>query len=101
MLDLLAGILSGGFLTHEIPAEERTLSQVFLAFSAEAFGGRDYLDSYAEKLVQDLVSIPEEERVGTIRYPGEGSLERRKENLKTGVPVDPAIWEKIRNLLVE
>lgn len=98
MLDLFAGILSGGFLTHEIPPEERTLSQVFIALHVDAYGGRDYVNTYAEKLVQDLKSIPAEERSGRILYPGEGSLARREDNLKNGVPVDQKIWDKIKKL---
>ena len=98
MLDLLAGILSGGSLTNEIPEEERTLSQVFIAFNADSYGGMDYIDAYAERLVQDLKSIPQEERIDTISYPGEGSLARRRDNLENGVPVDDHIWEKIEGL---
>lgn len=99
MLDLLAGILAGGSLTHEISEEERTLSQVFIAFNADSYGGEDYLNAYAEKLVRNLKSIPEEDRIDAIPYPGEGSLARRRENLKNGVPVDEHIWEKIEALL--
>jgi len=99
MLDLFAGILSGGSLTHEIPEEERTLSQVFIALDADTYGGREYIDRYAEKLVQDLKTIPEEDRIDTILYPGEGSLAKREDNLKNGVPVDSNIWDKIKKLI--
>jgi len=29
------------------------------------------------------------------RYPGEHTLHLREENLRLGVPVDPAVWEKL------
>jgi 3-dehydro-L-gulonate 2-dehydrogenase len=96
MLDLLAGVLSGGSITSDIPEEESNLSQVFIAFNTDNFG--KYINDYAEKLVKSLKSIPDKDTIHEVLYPGEGSLKRRKDNLKNGIPVDQKIWEKIEKL---
>ena len=64
----------------------------------DSSGGREYIESYAENLVKDLKSIPEELIIDNIFYPGENSLLRRKNNLKNGVPVDSEIWHKVNDL---
>ncbi|VAX29201.1 hypothetical protein MNBD_IGNAVI01-323 [hydrothermal vent metagenome] len=33
-----------------------------------------------------------------IRYPGQGVLERRKQNLKNGIQVEKEIWDKVLTL---
>jgi 3-dehydro-L-gulonate 2-dehydrogenase len=100
MLDLLAGILSGGSITCDVAEDEYNLSQIFIAFSMDSLGGKKYIKQYSERLVQDLKSIPKKYRKHSILYPGEGSLDRRKENLKKGIPIDPDIWEMVKNLLI-
>jgi 3-dehydro-L-gulonate 2-dehydrogenase len=98
MLDMLAALLSGGAATHQITDEEPNLSQVFIAFSLERFGGRAYVDRLADELVEHLNSLPEDQREQHIAYPGEGTLKRRAENRNNGIPVDEKTWELIREL---
>jgi 3-dehydro-L-gulonate 2-dehydrogenase len=33
-----------------------------------------------------------------VRYPGEQTLHLRQENIKLGVPIDPSIWQKVKEL---
>ena len=36
---------------------------------------------------------------GHIRYPGEKTLQTRKENMATGIPVDPKVWQEVCSLV--
>lgn len=89
LLDLMAGMLSGGSFTHQItqdPDREGGLSQVFIALDAR---GRE---SMAEAVIENL------RQVSGVRYPGERVLATRRENRELGVPVDEEVWREILQL---
>ena len=52
----------------------------------------------AEETLKDIQNSVPEHANKKIRYPGEGTLIRRKENTELGIPVDPEIWKKICEL---
>ena len=92
MLDVIAAMLSGGHATHEIPArpeEETALSQVFIAFDPVWCAG--CRSDLANAIVEHLKSADD-----SVRYPGERSLALRQKHLEEGIPVDPSIWQAIR-----
>ena len=89
MLDVLAAVVSGGQSTHEIGAQgkEFAVSQVFIALDARSLAGRDRCEHAVNAVVEDL------HRAGdAVRYPGEGMLKIRQENLAQGIPVDEDQW---------
>jgi 3-dehydro-L-gulonate 2-dehydrogenase len=91
MLDLLAALLSGGQATHQVPTTPETetgVSQVFLAFDVAS--GTHLADEVIAHLQAPLRDG------GRVRYPGERTLETRRESLAKGVPVDPSIWEAVQ-----
>ena len=98
MLDLLASLLSGGSATREIPRDslqETELSQMFIAFDLQRI---DQNETH-EKLVNEIIEFvhgtdPSE----TVRYPGERTLQVRKENLEKGIPVEKEVWEQIQRM---
>jgi 3-dehydro-L-gulonate 2-dehydrogenase len=105
MLDLLAGTLSGGKTTHQIeptPEREVGISQVFIAFNPasleSAAGAAGPMESIiAEQVIENLHSGAK--AAGEpVRYPGEQVLRVRKENLRQGVPVDPSVWQQVREI---
>jgi 3-dehydro-L-gulonate 2-dehydrogenase len=94
LLDMAAALLSAGLATHQIPAdplEETRLSQVFLAFDLSTFGGTE--SHIADDIIESLHAGGGE----GVRYPGERTLQIRSENLEKGIPVEPAVWEKVRS----
>jgi 3-dehydro-L-gulonate 2-dehydrogenase len=94
LLDLMAATLSGGKATHQIPADplrETGLSQVFLAIDPPASG------QLADQVIGALQSA-DAGKGGRVRYPGEQTLKIRAENLRVGIPVDPAIWREVQGL---
>ena len=97
MLDLLAALLSGGLATHQIAPEslkETGLSQVFLAFDPSLIDQGSENGKVADQIIQYVQGAPasNEEKV---RYPGQRTLEIRKQNLAEGIPVEPQVWQQI------
>ena len=100
VLDLLATSLAAGCSTRDLgtQAAEYGVSQVFAAFS------RSLIDAPAleqiERTLVDLHTARTDSEL-SVRYPGEHLLTIRAENLRDGVPVDEAIWEKVKRLASE
>jgi len=98
-LDMLAAMLSGGLATHQItrdPERESAISQVFLAIDPSNLAGPYELTRIAEGILQSLRDATPTDPANPVRYPGEQTLRIRGENLRLGVPVDPAIWHDLR-----
>jgi 3-dehydro-L-gulonate 2-dehydrogenase len=101
VLDMLAAMLSGGNATHDIPLEptrESGVSQVFLAIDPSSFAARPDLDRIASAILDSLREATPIDPAHPVRYPGEQTLQLREENLRLGVPVDPAIWQNLQSL---
>ena len=91
MLDMMAALLSGGRATHEIaahPEQETGLSQVFIAVDRSRLDPSATTPGTVDAILEDLQT----------RYPGERTLETRRQNLEQGIPVEPSIFELVRSL---
>jgi 3-dehydro-L-gulonate 2-dehydrogenase len=99
MLDLMAGLLSGGQFTHQVvadPEEESRLSQVFIAFDFSSLTDPKTTAQLADQVIQHFQFS---EKTGeSIRYPGQHVLEARRENMARGIPVRPLIWKEIQEV---
>lgn len=100
MLDLLAALVSGGKATHQITPDslkETGLSQVFLAFDPSLI---DQGSGNAKVVDQIIQYVQGAQTSGTerVRYPGQRTLEIRKQNLAEGIPVEPQVWQQIQAL---
>ena len=96
VLDMAAAMLSLGKATHQIPADplrETDLSQMFVAIHPAALGD---VPDVADAIVASLHNCAPAEEGKPVRYPGEQTLRIREENLRQGLPVDPAIWAEIQ-----
>lgn len=99
MLDLVAGLLSGGQFTWQMAADpegETNLSQVFIAIALPVLVGDKTAAELAEQVIHHFQSSDGAGK--KLRYPGQRVLETRKENLLNGIPVQPSIWEEIQRL---
>lgn len=94
LLDLVAALVSGGRSTCQIgrEKEEYGVSQVFIAINVCT---APHLHQTMEETVQDLHSAPALEQNEPVRYPGEGMLQTRQDNLKNGIPVDEDYWQEV------
>jgi 3-dehydro-L-gulonate 2-dehydrogenase len=91
LLDMMAALLSGGRATHEIPAhpeQETGLSQVFIAADVSRLNAPATMPGTVDAILEDLQT----------RYPGERTLETRRQNLEQGIPVEPSIFDLVRSL---
>ncbi len=100
VLDLVAAVLSGGRPTVGVGqlGEEYGMSQVFIAMDAMRIAGDDFLSSAVKAVLDDLHGSTPVDPAQPVRYPGESSLAIRRANRANGIPIDDAVWEKIKLL---
>ncbi|MEZ4674313.1 MAG: 3-dehydro-L-gulonate 2-dehydrogenase [Caldilineaceae bacterium] len=96
LLDLVATLLAGGLATHQIGQQitEFGVSQVFIAFDLAKSGSAALVEQAVDEIITDLheaTPVAGE----TVLYPGERAWQRRQENLRDGIPVEPALWEQV------
>ena len=100
MLDLFAAVLSGGKSTMEIRqrGHEFGVSQIFIVMAP----GSDMFDSSREllldQMILDIQGTPAADEDQPVRYPGQKTVDIRKENLRKGIPVDEDVWRRICSL---
>jgi LDH2 family malate/lactate/ureidoglycolate dehydrogenase len=51
-----------------------------------------------KEIIDDYHSSIPDTQSGEIRFPGEGSLKNRQQNLAKGIPVNKLVWEEIKKL---
>lgn len=101
-LDLIGGVLTLGKTVTKVGKEceeEYGLTQVFIAIRPDLLNGdQEKAQEIIEETLKDIkASLPDHEG-GSVRYPGEATLQRRKENMEQGILVHPEIWARIRKL---
>jgi 3-dehydro-L-gulonate 2-dehydrogenase len=98
VLDLIAAVLSGGNTSCRVGklSTETELSQIFIAFDLGHFPDRKEIDSKIDETLQDLKKSEPVQGGRAVRFPGEGLVQVRAENLKNGIPVDEGIWNAVR-----
>jgi 3-dehydro-L-gulonate 2-dehydrogenase len=98
MLDLFAAMLSGGNATHQIPRDserETGISQVFIAIDPSHLASPADLAHTTDGILASLRQAIPIDPKNPVRYPGEHTLQVRRENLEKGVPVDEALWQQL------
>ena len=100
VLDLIATLISGGDSTQVIGSRsnETDVSQVFIAIDVATLSGAQLLEDTVDRIVKDFQDVPPLEGVSSIRYPGEGMLAIREDNLANGIPVDPDLWSEVLSM---
>ncbi len=100
LLDIMGTVLSAGLSTQQLTKKEAeySVSQVFIAFNLKKLHNFPAVEGTVNEIISDYKASASEESENKIRYPGERALIVSKENLKNGIPVDQAIWNKIINL---
>lgn len=96
MLDLFAGILSGGHTVSDISShgkDETGVSQVFIAMDPRKYSSEETM----EELITRVLAFTKGEG-GVVYYPGEQTLKRRQEHLRQGIPITEDLWRIIEHL---
>lgn len=100
LLDLLAATLSDGFSTTQIGAkhkDEYGISQVFIAISPKMLNTH-HRETILTQTLAALHQATPNEAGGRAYYPGEKTLQIRKENQEKGIPVDKDFWKALCDL---
>jgi 3-dehydro-L-gulonate 2-dehydrogenase len=71
------------------------VSQVYIAFDLANRLQPQALRSIADGVIEDLRLTWEGPESWGFHYPGEGACQRRETNRRDGVPIDPAVWQRI------
>ncbi len=101
LLDLIATILSGGNSSTDIgknSVDEYGLSQVFIAIDTQKIANNEFLKLAVNNVLEDIKGAEKVTESDEIKYPGERTLEKRKENIEKGIPVDEKIWNRILSM---
>lgn len=101
VLDLVATMLSGGnsaFRVGKLGGDEYGLSQVCIAIDARQIAGEDFLASAVNEVLDDIKASERVSADQEIRYPGEKEARTRRQNREQGIPVEDAVWNKIKAL---
>lgn len=102
VLDLIGGMLTLGNTVTKVGKEceaEYGLTQIFIAIKPEFLSeDQEKAQEIIEETLKDIKASAPDHEGGSVRYPGESTLLRRKENAEKGIPVNPEIWEKIKNM---
>lgn len=95
VLDLLAVALSGGRSTAKITQDEYEsgVSQCFICLQQP-----DMHSALIEEILAFTKSSAPASSQKSVSYPGERTLQTRLENEKNGIPVNPEIWEQLKNM---
>ena len=100
VLDLVAAVLAGGRSTKqvgELGGDEYSLCQMFIALDASRIAGDDYIAAAINEVLDNLHGSERVDANRAVLYPGERSLGIRNANRANGIPVDDAVWAKIKS----
>ena len=100
VLDLIATLVTSGDSTSVIGSrsDETNVSQVFIAIDVGSLAGSQIVEETVDRIVKDFQDVPPLDGVNEIRYPGQGMLAIREDNLMNGIPVDPDLWTEVLNM---
>jgi 3-dehydro-L-gulonate 2-dehydrogenase len=100
LLDILAAVLSGGLSTQAITKleKEHALSQVFICIDPFKLGSHSLISKTVKDIIEDYHQSKTDDDSKRVRFPGEGVLQRRKENLQNGIPVLQSVWQEVLKL---
>jgi LDH2 family malate/lactate/ureidoglycolate dehydrogenase len=95
--EALAGILSGAGSVRTEPGDEG--QGVFcVAIDLSRLKPLDAFTEEMERMLAYVREVPLEPGAEPVRFPGESGEATRKERLRTGVPLQPFLWERLERL---
>jgi 3-dehydro-L-gulonate 2-dehydrogenase len=100
VLDLMATFIAAGDSTREISQREKEtgVSQVFMAIDIVSQMGTANVEKKVNAIIHDFLDAPTLKGSPKLRYPGQGMLASRRENLEKGILVDLRLWQMIQQM---
>jgi uncharacterized oxidoreductase len=99
LIDALAGGLSGAGCCTAVdqPLEGQTDGALLIALRVEDFCPLDDFRAAVMRLIAHVKSSPPAAGTAEVVVPGEREFHTRAERLRTGIPIDDATWDLIRD----
>ena len=102
MLDLAALALANGRSGADLDDERRGsctgCSQIFIAIDPYLFGEKEEIQRKWDYRVERADSSHPIDPAHPVKSPGENTMKRRAESMKSGVNVDERIWAQIQSI---
>jgi len=101
--DVLTGVLTGGgygTIPYSDPAKQEVAHQ-FIAYHIDWFQDRRQFYANLRDFVRMIKASRPRPGVKEILLPGELEWRRHQEKLQTGIPLDPVVYEDLRQLAAE
>ena len=100
LLDLAAATLANGRSSKHYREQgaEFGVSQVFIALDLAHITDPQQTQRIVGETLDYIRSATPSEPGGRITYPGQRTLETRRQNLAEGIPVEESIWEQVQQL---
>ena len=95
LVDILAGILSGGGACRADPPEVFSNAFLLVALDVSALRPQDEYDREVDALRAHVKTAPSE---SPILFPGEFELESVRRREREGIPIEPRTWEALAEL---
>ena len=74
------------------------ITQMFIAIDATRIAGEAFLASAVNEVLENIKGSERVDPNQPVLYPGEKELGIRNANLANGIPVEDAVWAKIKSL---
>jgi 3-dehydro-L-gulonate 2-dehydrogenase len=100
-LDLIANVLAMGNTVTQVGKNETEygLTQVMIAIDPSFVNhDKNGIEELINLVLEDVKSSVPAKEGGKVYYPGESTINRRKDNLANGIPVNEDIWNSICNM---
>lgn len=96
-LDALAVLITGGRSTSDFDemGREHGVTQLFLALDPRRGAAKDTCDELVGRITKAIASATPIDPEKPVRYPGAGTLERRRVNRRDGVEIEASLWSRI------
>ncbi len=102
MLDAMSAFLTSGLPTAKVDEVGKGsctgANQIFMLFDPQSFGGKDVCQGIVRSVEDYVHSSQADSEGGLVAYPGERTLQKRKQYLKEGIPADDSVWEEVKKL---
>jgi ureidoglycolate dehydrogenase (NAD+) len=96
MVEILCGALAGAGVRHE--RDLRDVGHFHLAIDPERTVGRDRFAAALGGMLDELRAAPPAGGFDEVLAPGDPEARARAERERSGVPIEPALWARLRAL---
>ena len=98
LVDILAGILSGGGVCRPNPPEDFSNAFLLIALDVEPLSGESAYASQLEVLRQHVTQARRRPNVSEILFPGDAEAVAHRTRSSEGIPIDARTWQDLADV---